>query len=146
MGYCRNQLTLYKTCFKLTKVVRTTNSFSVLLNIFERGKVLKETPHTSASPAWHKTYLLLQTVDFWSANAGSQEIQQVKKELTTRKLTAIKKLVLGMRAYFGDNYDWLASVKKYDPDDVFWCWRCVGNEGWAEMTGGTLFGPLCQTD
>lgn len=141
--------------------VRTTNSSSILLNIVAGGKVLKQTPHTSVNPAWHKTYLVLQTVDFWSANAGSQEIQQVKKKLTTWKLAAMKKLAPGMGTYgneadpydpdwkhdwFGDNYNWLASVKKkYDPDNV-WCWRCVGNEGWAEVTGGTLFGPLCQTN
>lgn len=134
----------------------------LLLNIVAGGKVLEDAPHTSVNPAWRKSYLLLQTVDFWSANAGSEEIQQVKEDVTTRKLAAMKKLAPGMGTYvneadpydpdwkkdwFGDNYDSLLSVKqKYDPDEVFWCWRCVGNEGWDEVTGGALFGPLCQTN
>jgi hypothetical protein len=49
--------------------------------------------------------------------------------------------------WFGSKYQWLSSVKKkYDPDEVFWCWRCVGSEGWEEVKGGTLYGPLCQTN
>ncbi|KAF5864046.1 hypothetical protein ETB97_008783 [Aspergillus alliaceus] len=142
--------------------VHTTSTVDVLLNIVAGGKVLEDAPHTSVNPAWRKTYLLLQKVDFWPANAGSEEMQEIKKQLTTRRLAAMKKLAPGTGTYlneadpfdpewkkdwFGDNYDWLVSVKrKYDPDQVFWCWRCVGNEGWEEVTGGALFGPLCQAD
>lgn len=145
-----------------TGEVHTVGMSSMLLNIVAGGKVLEDAPHTSVNPAWRRTYLLLQRVDMWPANAGSEEIQQLKEQLTTRKLEAMKELAPGMGTYgneadpydpewredwFGDNYDWLRSVKeKYDPDEVFWCWRCVGNEGWEEVTGGTLFGPLCQTN
>ncbi|KAL2827337.1 FAD-binding domain-containing protein [Aspergillus cavernicola] len=104
--------------------VHTTSSSSTLLNIVAGGKVLEDAPHTSVNPAWRKAYLLLQRVDMWPANAGSQEIQQVKEELTTRKLAAMKNLASGMGTYvneadpydiewkedwFGDQYDWLVS-------------------------------------
>ena len=98
----------------------------------------------------------------WPANAGSEEIQKVKEELTQRKLGAMKNLAPATGTYlneadpydphwkqdwFGDRYNQLLSIKKkYDPEDVFWCWRCVGNEGWEEVTGGALFGPLCQAN
>lgn len=144
------------------KDVHITSQSTMLFNIVAGGKVLEDIPNTSVNPAWRSTYLLLQQIDFWPENAGAWERQQVQQELTTRKLQAMKKLAPGMGTYgneadpwdpdwrkdwFGDNYDWLVSVKqKYDPDGVFWCWRCVGNEGWEEVTGGTLFGPLCQVD
>lgn len=144
------------------KGVHTTTSTAVLMNLVAGGKVLEEVPHTSVNPAWRKTYMLLQFVDAWAPSAGSEEIQQVKDDLTTRKLKAMKELAPGMGTYgneadpydpdwkkdwFGANYEWLRSVKrKYDPEEIFWCWRCVGNEGWQEVTGGTLFGPLCRTN
>lgn len=134
----------------------------MLFNLVAGGKVLEDVPNTSVNPAWRSTYVLWPQIDFWPDNAGSWERQQVKQELPTRKLQAMKKLAPGMGIYrneadpwdpdrkkdwFGDKYNWLVSVKqKYDPDGVLWCWRCVGNEGWDEVTGGTLFGPLCQVD
>ncbi|CAG8263694.1 unnamed protein product [Penicillium salamii] len=144
----------------LTSGSRLTNGSFMIMNIVSGGKVLENSPHTSVNSAWRKAYLLLQQVDFLVANAGSAEINKAKNQLTTTKLAAMKELAPGMGTYvneadswdpewrkdwFGDEYDWLLSVKrKYDPDDVFWCWRCVGNEGWEEVTGGTLFGPLCK--
>lgn len=38
------------------------------------------------------------------------------------------------QAFWGTNYPKLAAIKKaYDPTDVFWCYPCVGNEGWKEV-------------
>jgi hypothetical protein len=38
------------------------------------------------------------------------------------------------QAFWGTNYPKLAAIKKaYDPNDVFWCHPCVGNEGWQEV-------------
>jgi FAD/FMN-containing dehydrogenase len=139
-----------------------TASSTVLLNLVAGGKTLDNVPYTSVNPAWRETYLLLQGVDMWPANAGAAEIHSVRKELTERKLGAMKNLAPGTGTYlneadpydpdwkqdwFGDRYDQLHAVKnKYDPEDVFWCWRCVGNERWVEVTGGALFGPLCQVE
>jgi len=36
--------------------------------------------------------------------------------------------------YWGSNYPRLLAIKKaVDPNDVFWCYACVGREGWAEV-------------
>lgn len=158
-----------KELFDLLRVLTTetgtdahTFSSIVLLNLVAGGKVLNDVPYTSVNPAWRETYLLLQGVDMWPANAGSDKIQKVKEELTERKLGAMEILAPGMGTYgneadpydpdwkqdwFGDLYERLLWIKKkYDPEDVFWCWRCVGNEGWKEITGGALFGPLCEAN
>ncbi|KAI8214680.1 FAD-linked oxidoreductase ZEB1 [Colletotrichum sp. SAR 10_77] len=43
------------------------------------------------------------------------------------------------QAYWGANYERLLSIKKtVDPDDVFWCEPCVGNEGWEVVDEGRL--------
>lgn len=40
------------------------------------------------------------------------------------------------KAFWGDNYAKLLEIKKrVDPDDVFWCQPCVGNEGWQLIDG-----------
>jgi len=40
------------------------------------------------------------------------------------------------QAFWGTNYPRLLSIKKkVDPEDVFWCSPCVGNEGWEEIEG-----------
>ncbi|KAJ3496268.1 hypothetical protein NLG97_g2784 [Lecanicillium saksenae] len=156
---------------KLTNLINTllagqgteTATYSAtLFNLVAGGKVLEEQPLAAINPAWRKTYVLAEQTDLWPDNAGYQEIAQVKKDLTEKKLKALKDLAPGTGTYgneadpwdpdwrhdwFGaENYKYLLSVKrKYDPDDIFWCWRCVGNDAWAEVTGGTLYGPLCQT-
>ncbi|KAJ5097411.1 hypothetical protein N7456_008132 [Penicillium angulare] len=38
------------------------------------------------------------------------------------------------QAFWGSNYEQLQKIKKaVDPDDVFWCHTCVGNEEWEEF-------------
>ncbi|KAI9371230.1 hypothetical protein BJX61DRAFT_543879 [Aspergillus egyptiacus] len=139
--------------------ITTTTTSVILLNLVAGGKVLEDTPHTSVNPAWRRTYLLLQVIDFWPANAGATEIAELKDDLTRRKLGAMKEAAPGMGTYgneadpydpewredwYGEKYDWLVGVKqKYDSEGVFWCWRCVGNEGWEEVTGGGLCLGLC---
>lgn len=37
-------------------------------------------------------------------------------------------------AFFGENYDKLASIKsKWDPQGVFWCKNCVGSDYWKPV-------------
>lgn len=140
----------------------TTTGGATLFNLVAGGRVQNPQPHALVNPAWRKTYLLMQQIDFWPDNAGAEEILQVKKDLTFKKLKAMKEFAPDMGTYGNEadpydpdwrhdwwgarNYKKLAEIKaKYDPDNVFWCWRCVGNEGWTEVTGGTLYGPLCET-
>ena len=41
--------------------------------------------------------------------------------------------------FWGTNYaKLLATKRKYDPKDVFWCTPCVGNEHWKETKDGRL--------
>ncbi|KAJ3520757.1 hypothetical protein NM208_g13582 [Fusarium decemcellulare] len=41
--------------------------------------------------------------------------------------------------FWGSNYERLLSIKKaVDPEDVFWCFPCVGSEGWKEHHDGRL--------
>ena len=46
------------------------------------------------------------------------------------------------QTFWGKNYDRLLDIKRaVDPDDVFWCHPCVGNEGWEETDG-----RLCRVE
>lgn len=47
--------------------------------------------------------------------------------------------------WYGHQYDELKITKnEYDTYNVFWCWRCVGSEGWDEVKGAALWRPLCE--
>ncbi|EHK50802.1 hypothetical protein TRIATDRAFT_83859 [Trichoderma atroviride IMI 206040] len=126
------------------------------------GEVLSPQPHTAIHPGWRKTYMLAENFDVPPTDSGLQGVRQVKEYATSTKLKAMKDAtpVLGTylneadpndpdwkEAFYGNQYSWLNSVKQtYDPDGVFWCYRCVGYEGWEEITGPMLYGPLCQTN
>lgn len=125
------------------------------------GQVLKHAPHTSVHPAWRKTYMVAEQVELTPPGSGLEGLRQVRDRATNKKLKAMKDATPGMgtymneadpydpdwkEAWYGDRYNDLKAAKeKYDPDNVFWCWRCVGSEGWDEVKGGTLYGPLCET-
>ncbi len=140
----------------------TATYSATLFNLVAGGQVRKPQPLAAVNPAWRTAYVLAQQIDFWPDNAGYEEIAQVKRDLTETKLAALKALAPGTGTYgneadpwdpdwrhdwFGeDNYRFLLAVKqRYDRDNVFWCWRCVGNDARAEVTGGALYGPLCET-
>lgn len=40
------------------------------------------------------------------------------------------------KSFFGSNWKRLNKIKeKYDPNDVFYCWHCVGSQKWRETDG-----------
>ncbi|KAJ0426773.1 FAD-binding domain-containing protein [Aspergillus carlsbadensis] len=152
---------LLTTLFNRPSSGSTPTSETILeLLLIGGGHVLRPAPYTSVNPAWRKTYLLMELVEIWSESAGLQGREAIFHDATNRKLRAMKDLTPGMGTYlneadrndpdykqdwFGGLYDWLVSVKRvYDPEGVFWCYRCVGSEGWEERRGGTVYGPLCE--
>ncbi|KAF4945218.1 hypothetical protein FGADI_12117 [Fusarium gaditjirri] len=124
------------------------------------GEVLKPQLNSAVYPGWRKTYTFIENFDIPPSDIGIQGLREVRDYATFKKLKAMKMVTPGLGTYlneadpydpdwkkdfYGKQYNWLKSVKqKYDPDDVFWCYRCVGYEGWKEITGPTLYGPLCQ--
>lgn len=152
--------TMLTTLFgKIDAGVQPTASLLELM-LIGGGQVLKPAPHTSVNPAWRKTYMLAEQVEVTPPGSGLEGLRQVRDRATNKKLKAMKDATPGMgtymneadpydpdwkEAWYGDRYESLKAAKeKYDPDNVFWCWRCVGSEGWDEIKGGTLYGPLCQ--
>lgn len=152
---------MLKTIFSYPKEPALDKMITVLeLFLVGGGQVLHQAPYTSVHPAWRKTYLLSEVLAVWPDNLDSQQIQVVKDDVTSKKMNAMRVLTPGMGSYlneaygedpswkedfFGRNYNWLKTVKeKYDPDEAFWCWRCVGSEGWEELKDGRGYGPLCQ--
>ncbi|KAL2813077.1 FAD-binding domain-containing protein [Aspergillus cavernicola] len=121
----------------------TTTSYLELC-LIGGGKVLESAPLMSVNPAWRRTYLLMELAETWSENDGLQGSDLILDDVTNRKLKAMKDAAPGMGTYvneadqneldykrnwYRDMYDWLEFVKdKYDPDRVFWCYRCVASK------------------
>lgn len=104
--------------------------------------------------------MMLQFVQGLPASTGIQGYKDYMKKKSLETLDALKSFAPNTGTYvneaniydpdwkqswYGGGYEWLESVKqRYDPDSVFWCFRCVGSEAWEEIKGGTLYGPLCE--
>ncbi|KAL2269319.1 hypothetical protein VTJ83DRAFT_1503 [Remersonia thermophila] len=101
----------------------------------------------AVSPAWRKAYVhMLSGSPFMPFNATTKEHA---KQDVQRRVQALKELTPGMGAYlneadpeepewqdafWGENYPRLLSIKReVDPNDVFWCTPCVGNERWEQV-------------
>ncbi|KAK1148467.1 hypothetical protein N8T08_009472 [Aspergillus melleus] len=95
------------------------------------GKVLQPAPLTSVNPAWRKTYLLMELVETWYENDISRE--SVLSAATHQKLKAMKDITPGMGTYLNE-------ADRNDPDYKHDC------DNWEELTGGTVYGPLCKTN
>ncbi|GAD93892.1 conserved hypothetical protein [Paecilomyces variotii No. 5] len=135
-------------------------AMSLTLALIGGGEVLKPQPYTSVHPAWRRTYMIAEHIELAPPASGMAGLRQVWGRATNEKLKAMKDVTPGMgtylneadpydpdwkEAWYGDRYDELKLTKnKYDPDNIFWCWRCVGSEGWDEVKGPSLWGPLCE--
>jgi hypothetical protein len=149
--------TIYPQSSSKSQAIASLTEFSLIGG----GEVLKPKPHMAIQPAWRETYMFFDNIDVPPADNGIQGVREVRSYATAYKLKAVKDVAPGSGTYmneanpydldwkknfYGDQYNFLESVKqKYDPDGVFWCFRCVGSEGWEEITGPTLYGPLCET-
>lgn len=161
MLHQENKLTtMLKVLFgKLDSGVQSPAS-SLSLALIGGGEVLKSQPDTSVNPAWRRTYMIAEHVEIAPPESGMEGLRQVWGRATNKKLKAMKDVTPDMgtylneadpydpdwkEAWYGDRYNDLKITKnKYDPDNIFWCWRCVGSEGWDEVKGANLWGPLCE--
>lgn len=107
----------------------------------------------SVSPAWRTAYSHTVTGAAWLPFDTAMEEQMINQ--LNGFLADLVALAPNTGAYvneadpfetnyhevfWGANYPRLLSIKKaVDPDDVFWCRACVGNEGWEEVGD-----QLCQ--
>ncbi|CAG7928051.1 unnamed protein product [Penicillium olsonii] len=158
----KNITTMLKAIFPESKSEVQAIASLLELSLVGGGEVLKPKPNTAIHPGWRSTYLFMENFDVPPADSGLQGVRQVRQYAISKKLNAMKAAAPGTGTYmneadpddpdwkedfYGDRYEWLKSVKqKYDPEGLFWCYRCVGSEGWEEVTGPTLYGPLCQAN
>ncbi|GES57662.1 isoamyl alcohol oxidase [Aspergillus terreus] len=134
------------------------------LDLVGGGKIFEDAEDklSGVNPAWRSTYVVHLLTRGWPADADPATAQAVKDDITYTKIGAMRALSSGMGSYmnevgddrynpfwisdfFGSNYDRLASIKrKYDPDDVFYCPKCVGSLRWGERyLPGMDYGALC---
>ncbi|KAL1962101.1 hypothetical protein VTN77DRAFT_568 [Rasamsonia byssochlamydoides] len=102
----------------------------------------------AVNPAWRKAYLHFVVGVTWPP-LDETEKQEQEHLLRTQYVEALRQFNPDsgcyineadpyepnwQQAFWGSNYPRLLSIKKkYDPDDVFWCQPCVGNEGWRQI-------------
>ncbi|KAF4962937.1 hypothetical protein FSARC_9010 [Fusarium sarcochroum] len=106
----------------------------------------------SANPGWRKSYVHALAGHSFPAFNRTAEAEAVKSLITTwepfRTLSPDTGAYLNealpfepdwQHTFWGKNYERLLSIKKsVDPNDVFWCFPCVGSEGWKQKTNGQL--------
>lgn len=96
---------------------------------------------TSVNPVWRDTIWQWATAGGWLADSSALEIQAMQTAARAA-LGPVKQIVPVQAAYmneadweeedwqklfYGENYDRLLEVKKkYDPEGVLNCWKCVG--------------------
>ena len=106
------------------------------------------------NPAWRNTLVHLIVVSGWPDGIPRPLIDAVYNDITQKKTAALRKLSPDTGAYFneadsyepewqksffGEHYGELKAIKKkYDPENVLWCRRCVGSEALVEQADGGL--------
>ncbi|KAF9979357.1 hypothetical protein BGZ73_000051 [Actinomortierella ambigua] len=112
------------------------------------GQIMKVgTEDTSVTPAWRSAMLLPVVAIIWS-DAFSVHERKVVESSFTKAVHHLRTAIPGSGSYineadpfepdwqdsfFGSNYPRLLELKrKYDPEGLFTCNRCVGSEEWDE--------------
>ncbi|KAH3463986.1 hypothetical protein KXX05_000863 [Aspergillus fumigatus] len=127
------------------------------------GKVLTDgsDPYSGVNPAWRSTYIVNVVARGWPEGADAATAQAVKDDITYIKGGAMRLLTPFLGSYmneadrndplwatdfFGTNYIRLALIKKkYDPEGVFYCPKCVGSMTYYQKNlDGLDYGPLCS--
>ncbi|EXK43516.1 hypothetical protein FOMG_02462 [Fusarium oxysporum f. sp. melonis 26406] len=106
------------------------------------------------NPSWRKAVVHLILSQSWSNETPDTKAKSIVKNMTYNKLDSLRQLDLSSGAYlneanafepgwqqsfFGQSYPRLNRVKeKYDPNGVFWCFKCVGSEDWVQQSDGRL--------
>jgi hypothetical protein len=102
----------------------------------------------AVNPAWRSTLVHALLGVSWTPLNETEKAEQLNL-LTNTYVKALVDLAPNSGAYineadpfesdfqqvfWGNNYPKLLEIKRaVDPDDVFWCTPCVGNEGWKEV-------------
>jgi hypothetical protein len=110
--------------------------------------------HISMNPAWRNTVTHLITAQPWRDGMPQSVVQAVYRDVTHNRTQLLRDLSPGTGAYFneadsfepewqtsffGVHYPRLFDIKRrYDPDGLLWCRRCVGSEMWVEQRDGRL--------
>jgi len=101
----------------------------------------------AVNPAWRKALAHVATQLSWTPQNATEKAVALAQ--MTKQVQCLRDLLPDSGAYvneaninepdwqeafWGSNYEKLVKIKKkYDPEDVFWCHPCVGNEGWEEV-------------
>ncbi|KAM0401260.1 hypothetical protein ACHAQC_001941 [Fusarium culmorum] len=106
----------------------------------------------SVNPGWRDTYvhaLAGHAFEPFNRTSETQAVQSLIKtwqpfrELSPKAGAYINEALPfepdWQHTFWGDNYERLLSIKKaVDPDDVLWCFPCVGSENWKQKRNGRL--------
>ncbi|KAM0290507.1 hypothetical protein ACHAO9_004864 [Fusarium lateritium] len=106
----------------------------------------------SVNPGWRKSYVHILAGHTFEPFNRTDEAQAVESLIKTwqpfRELSPDTGAYINealpfepdwQHTFWGANYERLLAIKKaVDPEDVFWCFPCVGNEKWEQKSNGRL--------
>ncbi|KAG5662014.1 hypothetical protein KAF25_004253 [Fusarium avenaceum] len=106
----------------------------------------------SVNPGWRKSYVHILAGKTFEPFNRTDEAQAIKSLIKTwqpfRKLSPDTGAYVNealpfepnwQHTFWGSNYERLLAIKKaVDPEDVFWCFPCVGSEKWEQKSNGRL--------
>lgn len=128
-----------------------------VIDLVSGGQVFSDAADETSGlhPAWRTSHYFVTVGRGVPLNASNSERYSVMDDVTYVKGAALKKLAPDTggymnegdrndpdwkKAFYGDKYaEHLATKKKYDPQNTFYCATCVGSEAFVESSNS----PLC---